>query len=182
MSDFYAETICPYNKILYKNKRVYYPHSLPFKFKGAITNQDLKNIINSKEFQREINKAEFNINGINGFKIDSVDVNINGNKIYFTIRIKTILGNFKIKFSASPAVENNKIILKDIFYNSKKSSIINYNVILNPITDKINPIAYEMKAINSKYCKIYITDTKIENGIIKTQGTFIINKNIEEDE
>ncbi len=182
MSDFYAETICPYNKIIYKNNRIYYPYNIPFKFKGQITNEDIKNIINSKEFQKEINKTSININGINGLKLRNIEVNIQDDKIHFIISLETFFGNFKIKFSAKPAVENNKIILKDIFYNSKKSSIINYNAIFNTIIDKINPVSYEMKAINGKYCRIYITYIKIENGIIKTQGIFTINKNTEEDE
>ena len=47
VSNFIAETVCPYNKIVYQNKKVYYPYELPFKFTGKITNNDLKNTIDS---------------------------------------------------------------------------------------------------------------------------------------
>ena len=68
-SNFKAQTICPYNKIVYQDKKIYYPHNLSFKFTGQITNQDLQNIVNSYEFQKELSKATINILGVESFKV-----------------------------------------------------------------------------------------------------------------
>ncbi len=169
MSDFYAQTICPYNKIIYKKNRIYYPVDLPFKFKSKITNDDIKSVINSYEFQRELEKNSL-------FEIKTPSTIIKDNKIYFEIPIKTILGEFKIKFSALAEIENNKLVLKNININSK-SNIINDNI-LSKLTDKINPIVYGINSINTKYCKIYLTNVKIIDNEIHAEGVFIINKNM----
>lgn len=175
MSDFYAETICNYNKVIYTKKRVYYPTDLPFKYKGIITNEDINNVINSKYFQKELNRISLKLNNLTAFSIKSPLVKIEGDKLYFNIPVKTIFGNINLKFKAELEVKSNKIILKDITFNSK-NNIINNNMI-SSIMNEINPIAYEIKSLNGKYCKIIVTEAKIKNGQIQTQGIFIINKN-----
>ena len=56
MSNFYAKTVCSYNKITQLNRKVYFPINLPLKFEGTITNLDVQNVLNSEEFQRELRK------------------------------------------------------------------------------------------------------------------------------
>lgn len=177
MSDFNAQTICPYNKILYKKSRIYYPEDLAFKFKSNITNENIQNIINSDEFQKELQRNSLIINGIKGFEIKSPEVLIKDNQLYFSVPILTFFSSkpFNIKISTGMEVKNNKIVLKDtrILTNSN----ILKNDIIAVLLNKINPVAYQIDSINTKYCKIYITNVKINNNIINTEGLFIINKN-----
>ncbi len=175
MSDFNAETICPMNKIIYKNNKVYYPDDIAFKYEGTITNEDLLNTINSKEFQKELNKISSIINSTGLFELKSPKIQLSENRLNFEIPIKTFFGSFKIKFKADIEAKNNKIELKNITFNSK-SNIINDSM-SNLLTEKINPISYELDNIKGKYFKIYIKEAKIENNIIKTNGIFKINKN-----
>lgn len=171
LSDFYAQTICPFNKIFYKKSRIYYPHDLSFKYKATITNEDIQNVLNSPEFQKEIEK----INVTKAFEVKTPQVVINEDKLFFTFPVKTFFGLIKISFSSDIEVQNNKIMLKNITFN-QKSNIINYDI-LSHVINNINPITYETESINSKYCKIYITTAKIMDNTIKTDGIFIINKN-----
>ncbi len=175
LTDFYAQTICPYNKVIYKNKKLYYPYDLTFKYNAKITNQDITNIINSKEFQNKLKKLPISLNGINIFEIKSVNSELRDNKIHFIINIKTLLGSIKIKFSSDIEVENNKIVLKDITCHTK-SNIISDTA--PEILNKINPISYQTDAINGKYCKINITEAKIKGDTIVLNGLFIINRNL----
>ncbi len=168
MSDFYAQTICPYNKIVYKKSRIYYPDDLPFKYKGSITNEDIQNILNSKEFQNEISRIPANL-------VKNPSVTLKNNKLYFTIPIVTILGKVKINLNADIEVENNKIVLKNISSSSLKG-LLNNNII-RQIIDMINPVSYETNTLNTKYCKIFITKAKISDNIINTEGVFTIKKN-----
>lgn len=176
LSDFYAQTICPFNKIFYKKSRIYYPYDLSFKYKATITNEDIQNVINSPEFQKELEK----INVTKAIEIESPLVEIKNNKLFFTFPIKTFLGLIKFSFSSDIEVKNNKIMLKNISFN-QKSNIINYDI-LSHVINNINPITYETESINSKYCKIYITNAKVTENAIKTEGIFIINKNYGENE
>lgn len=175
ISDFYAETICPYNQVVYKNKRLYYPQVLPLKFKGSITNEDIQNIIASQEFQNELNKSDLELIGQNVFKINNPNVEIRNNKIYFRILVKTLFGTINIKTFADIEAENNKIVLKNITFGSK-SNIISDSM-LGSLLTLINPISYETSMINGKFCKIFIKKAEIVNDKINIDGIFIINKN-----
>ena len=81
ISDFKAETICPYNQIIYKNKKVYYPNDLPFKFNANITNNDIKNIIKSKEFQKQIQRSAVKINGFTTLEVQEPIVTIKNGQL-----------------------------------------------------------------------------------------------------
>ena len=177
VSNFIAETVCPYNKIVYQNKKVYYPYELPFKFSGKITNLDLKNTIDSYEFQRVLEKSALRINNFTSFRVLEPKIEIKNNKLNFEIPIKTFLSKEPMYFNvvSDIAVNKNEIVLKDTTFSSK-SNIINIDV-LGGLVNKINPVAFQNTTINSKYCKLFITNAKIENNEIKVEGTFIINQN-----
>ena len=174
ISDFEAKTRCGYNKIIYKNKRIYYPDEMFFDYKAAITNEDIKHILNSNEFQKKLNKFPLNIKGNSVLKIRTPEIEIKNGKIYYTIPVETLLVNFVINFNSELTINNNTINLTNISPNSIFSSIT------NSLTDKINPFKYEMGTLNGKYCKINITKVKISDNIINTEGIFIINKNYTE--
>lgn len=177
VSSFIAETVCPYNKIVYQNKKVYYPYELPFKFSGKITNIDIKNTIDSYEFQRALEKSALRINNFTSFRVLEPKIEIKNNKLNFEIPIKTFLSKEPMYFNVSSdiAVDKNEIVLKDTTFSSK-SNIINIDL-LSGVVNKINPVAFQNTTINSKYCKLNITNAKIENNEIKVDGTFIINQN-----
>ncbi len=175
LSDFQAETICPYNKVVYQNKKIYYPVELPFKFKANMTNQDILNVFNSEEFKSEILKKPVKINGLKVFEMRTPDMEIKDGLIYLTIPFKTLFGSVRIKTKAQIEVINNKIVLRNIFFNSK-SNIIDDSM-LTPILEGINPITFASKVLNGKYCKVNITSAKIVGDKIQTEGVFIINKN-----
>lgn len=179
ISDFKAETICPYNQIIYKNKKVYYPNDLPFKFNANITNNDIKNIIKSKEFQKQIQRSAVKINGFTTLEVQEPIVTIKNGQLEFSIPIRTFLSNepFIMNLNSNIEVANNKIMLKDTTF-STNSNIINIDI-LGGIINQVNPVAFQINSIDSKYCKIYITSAKIQGNIIKTEGIFIINKNYE---
>lgn len=179
ISDFKAETICPYNQIIYKNKKVYYPNDLPFKFNANITNNDIKNIIKSKEFQKQIQRSAVKINGFTTLEVQEPIVTIKNGQLEFSIPIRTFLSNepFIINLNSNIEVANNKIMLKDTTF-SANSNIISIDI-LGGIINQVNPVAFQINSIDSKYCKIYITSAKIQGNIIQTEGIFIINKNYE---
>ena len=179
ISDFKAETICPYNQIIYKNKKVYYPNDLPFKFNANITNNDIKNIIKSKEFQKQIQRSAVKINGFTTLEVQEPIVTIKNGQLEFSIPIRTFLSNepFIMNLNSNIEVANNKIMLKDTTF-STNSNIINIDI-LGGIINQVNPVAFQINSIDSRYCKIYITSAKIQGNIIKTEGIFIINKNYE---
>ena len=140
-----------------------------------MTNQDILNVFNSEEFKNEILKKPVKINGLKVFEMRTPDMEIKDGLIYLTIPFKTLFGSVKIKTKTQIEVINNKIVLRNIFFNSK-SNIINDSM-LTPILEGINPITFASKVLNGKYCKVNITSAKIVGDKIQTEGVFIINKN-----
>ncbi|MCD7879396.1 MAG: hypothetical protein LUG16_05640 [Candidatus Gastranaerophilales bacterium] len=182
LSSFSAQTICPYNRAIYKNGRLFYPYDMPFKFDSEITNNDIKNILESEEFQKELNSNVLLINGAEGLKILQPEVEIKENRVYFTIPIKTFLTSkpVKVRFNADIKDENNKIVLKNIAFSSNRNII--ERGLLSNLTEKINPISFPAEKLKGKYCKIYISNARIDGSVIKAEGIFIINKNYNGDE
>lgn len=177
VSNFTAESVCPYNRIVYQNKKIYYPYNLPFKFKAQITNNDIKNIINSYEFKHTLEKSAIKINNFIGFKVLEPQIKIENEKLNFSIPIKTFLSDEPINFNVSSdlSVNKNEIVLKNTTFASN-SNIINIDV-LSGLVNKINPVAFQNTTIDSKYCNLYVTSAKINGDLINIEGTFIINQN-----
>ena len=176
-SNFQAQTICPYNKIVYQDKKIYYPHNLSFKFTGQITNQDLLNIVNSYEFQKALSKASLNILGVESFKVLTPKVELKRGYVFFEIPIKTLLSKkpMKITLYSYIEVKNNRIELKEITIGEGTNS--SFDGIIRPLLQVVNPFAYEIDSINGKYSNIYITKAKISGSILEADGVFTINKN-----
>lgn len=176
-SNFKAQTICPYNKIIYQDKKIYYPHNLSFKFTGQITNQDLVNIVNSYEFQKALDKVTINILGVESFKVLTPKVELKRGYVFFEIPIKTLLSKkpMKITLYSNIEVRNNRIELKEITLGEGTNS--SFDGIIRPILQIVNPFAYEVDSINGKYCNIYITKAKISGSILDADGVLTINKN-----
>ena len=170
LSDFKAKTACEYNKIAYINNKIKYTYAIPFKFNASITNEDIQNIINSEEFQKELKRNEKDL-----FQIKTPSIEIQEGQIRFTIPVKTLIGTIKIKHKTSLKVENNKLALTNTTIKTK-SNIINDSM-LNELIDLYNPMKYITSAINGKYYQIYIENAQTEADRINIEGIFTINKN-----
>lgn len=173
ISDFYAETLCSYNKIVYDNKNLYYPTDLQFKYKGTITQEDINNVISSEEFQNELEK----LNVIQGIKFLTPSVELKDTQIQFTIPVKTFLSSkpYNIKLNSEIEVKNDKIVLKNIIL-SAGSNIMDISM-LSMLVNGINPISFEFESIKNKYFTINIKQAKITENGIETNGLFTINRN-----
>ncbi len=175
LTDFEAKSLCEYNKVIYKDKKLYYPYDLPFKFSGKITNEDIQNTINSAEFQKELQRNYVKVNGIKMFEALNPQVVLKDNRAYFTIHLKTLFARINISFSSQIEAENNKIVLKDITFNSK-SNIINESM-SDSLTKDFNPISYQTKVLEDKHGKIDIKSAKISGDEILINGIYTIKQN-----
>ena len=175
ISNFYAATLCSYNKVIYKNGRVYYPQPMPVAFTAEITNDDLEYILESKEFNDKFLKNSLSINANNLFQILKPKFIIKDSNVYLDVPIKTIFSNkpINIHLVADVEVVNNSIILKNISFSK------NSNIMFIDIKEYFvkNPISITNSLLNGKFCNIYITKAKIMDDVIKSEGILLINKN-----
>ncbi len=174
LSSFKAGSLCEYNRVVYKNHRAYYPNPLPMAFNAEITNKDLEYIVKSQEFKEKVLDKGITINGKKIFQLLEPKITIKNSKVNLKMPVKTIFSKkvLNINLKADIEVADNNILLKDISFSK------NSNIIVMDIVDyfKKNPIAITNSALDSKFCKIYISQAKITGNAIKAEGIFIINK------
>ena len=181
VTDFVANTKQIKNKIIYKDKKVYFPIEIPFDFKGVITNDDINFALNSVRFKKELEKASIKINGKKIFSFDVPAIELKNNLIYATLPVKSMLfkNSINLNFYADVEAENNKIILKNITF-TQKSNIINSELLVSLFAHS-NPISFELTKTNSKYCRLDLSKAKITGDKIDLSGTFTLNKNYSEE-
>ncbi len=180
MTDFVAKTLCPHNQVIYENHKLYYPNDLAFKFTSKITNDDINAVLNSYEFKTELTKNTLSYGNKKLFEVQTPKVILNGDDVHFTIPVYSFIWSkpYELNLKTNIEVKDNKLAIKNAEVLSK-SNIISVSM-LSELVNKINPLAYEFNSIDTKYCKILITNAKIENSELNIDGIFIINKNYSE--
>ncbi len=181
VTDFVAKTQQIKNKIIYKNKRLYFPFEIPFDFNGVITNEDINFALNSARFKKQLDKATVKVSGTKLFSFDIPTIELKDNLMFCILPVKSLFfkNSINLHFNADVEVENNKIILKNITF-TQKSNIINSEVLVSLLSNS-NPISFELKKTNSKYCKLDLSKAKIIGDKIDLSGTFTLNKNYSEE-
>lgn len=177
LSGFEAQTICPYNKVVLKNGRIYYPESLNLKYTGKITNADIQYIINSDKFKNAVSKISFNVFGKSGAGLLMPKVEIKQGFLFFDIPVQAFFLKkpVEIKLYTEIEVIDNKIILKNIKSENLKNGF--FYDILNPVLNILNPLLYNINAVNGKYCNVTVTNAQISDNIINVNGIITVNKN-----
>ena len=174
VSNFHAATVCPYNKVIYKHGRTYYPNPMPMAFTSEITDKDLENIVKSEEFKKNVLQAGISVNGHSIVKLLEPTIKIKDSRVHVLFPVKTMFSKKPVNLNMIAGVEvsEDKIMLKDISF-SKNSNIIGID-----IADYFakHPISIANSALDNKFCKIYISKAKISGNIIKSEGVFVIKK------
>lgn len=163
VSDFNAKTLCPYNKILKIDNRVFFPYAIPVEYSAVITNEDLQSIIKSQNFS------------IPFYIVKKVDWLIENSKIKTIIECNALFTTVKLTFSSGLKLKDGKVFFDSVEdINSpfkidvkKISSILN---LYNPFTEII-------KISANTFGYLIYDDIEIENDKIYIKGMFLIPQN-----
>lgn len=177
LAGFEAQTICPYNRVILKDKKIYYPQDLYMKFKGEINNQDVQNVINSEEFKTAISKVSLKVFGVKGASLLPPKIELKQGFVFFDVPIQTLFLKkpINVKLYSEIGVKNNKIELKNI--NVGDSSDSAFNDLIKPALNVINPFLYNVNSANGKYAKLFVTKAQISDNIINIEGIVTVKKN-----
>ncbi len=188
--NFYAsnlnlETICPFNKVSFKNDKLFFDENFVLKYSTEITQQDLDKTLLEGNFQKTIDEMNSNKLISSLFKIQNSKVTINDNRLVLKYEVlpfaKYDLSHFfskspkpvDIVFGANLKVENNKLQLCDFDFNSIKTS----SQIFLPIINLLNPLNYKLDLDEKNKGELKIENVKIADSKIKIDGFVLILKN-----
>ena len=186
LSNIDVSTICTYNQISYKDEKVYFLEPMVLKFSAKITQDDLNQMIKSSSYQKMLDKMNQDSTISSLIKIQSADVVIKNDKLYFKYVVSPLprfdLGfiskklNKKIDviFSAGLKVVDGEVEICDFVLNSKTK---NYQTFM-PIINKLNPTSWKMDIDENNQGKLEIDKVEIANDEILLNGYILIEKNI----
>lgn len=182
LSEFNASTICEFNYIKATKKSVKFKENFAMNYSMAISNEDLKKTVLSKDYLSFLHSMNFKMGGVNLFELEDVDVNFKDDKFYFSMKMKNTLFNYTIPFnmdvSSKMKVQNGKIKVSEV-----KLENLNQKISLTQITNllnMINPLTFSVDVLDNKNTKLAIKTLDIEKDKLTIDGTLFVPKNTEE--
>lgn len=172
-----ARTLCDFNYVELDKNSIKFKENMVMGFSTEISNPDLKKTIQSGGYLDMINKVNLSCFGITFFKLDSADVQVKNNKLYFTIKVTSPMSEkpLNIAIRSDLKVEEGRIVVTKIDFMNL------YTVIdLSKITyllNAINPLTLSIDVLNNKNSKMSVQDINIIDDKIVIKGSIFIPKN-----
>lgn len=184
MSDVNIETICPYNKVDYRNKTLTFDENLALKYSASITQDDLDKLLKESSYQKIIDKMNSDSTISSLIQIKNSNIKIKDDKLEIIYNIlplakldtigifKNKIKPIKIAIGANLKVEDGNIELCDFDFNNVKAK---YNNLI-PIINMLNPLSFEMDFDKNIKGEMDVENVKIANSKIQLEGTVLIPK------
>ena len=184
MSDVNIETICPYNKISYKDKTLTFDENLALKYSASITQDDLDKLLKESSYQKIIDKMNSDSTISSLIQIKNSNIKIKDDKLEIIYNIlplakldtigifKNRIKPIKIAIGANLKVEDGNIELCDFDFNNVKAK---YNNLI-PIINMLNPLSFEIDFDKNIKGEMDVENVKIANSKIQLEGTVLIPK------
>ncbi len=182
LSDIKAKTLCEYNQVEYKDKKIIFKENMVLKYASTITQEDLNNTINSTEYKKiieKMNKDEY-ISSIFKIEPSKLEISDNGISMQYSILplpklnssiVKNFLQPIKVNISGNLKAKDGQIELCDLTLNSKKANLIPPSII-----NLLNPLNYNISVQKDKNGKLDIDNIAIKDKKIQIDGHIVILK------
>ncbi len=182
LSDIYAKTLCEYNQVEYKDKKIAFKENMVLKYSSSITQEDLNNTINSSGYKKiieKMNKDEY-ISSIFKIQTSKLEISDNGISIQYSILplpkitssiVKNLLQPVKININGNLKAKDGQIELCDLTLNSKRT-----NYIPTSLINLLNPLNYDINVQKNKNGKLNIENISIKDKKILLDGYIVILK------
>ena len=142
-------------------------------FYTTLSNEDLKSILASSFYKKEIAKINTEISPLASINIG--DIYCRDDRLFIKMEANTIGIKMNTTCSSKINVEGNNILLKDIKFNKKNNSILSTNI--KKDLEGLNPIKTTIEALDNSNFDIKPTSINIINDKIEISGIIkIYNK------
>jgi len=181
VSLFEAKTLCDFNYFDLSTDEIYNKSNVLMGYSLIITEDDLKNTVDSKDYNAILQKVDLNALGIKLIKLESVDVAIKNERLHVMLNVSSGITNLfnkasNLKFEVSTALKvvDGKINTYDVRLenSNRKLNIAKYLSLIN----FIDPLQYSLDAFAIKNGKLLIKSTNIVDDKILVEGIIFIPK------
>ena len=185
MSDVNIETICPYNKVVYKDKTLFFDENLALRYSASITQEDLDKLLKESSFQKTLDKMNADEAISSLIQIKNSNIKIKDDKLEITYSVlplaklesisifKNRIKPIKITIGANLKVEDGNIELCDLDFNNVKAK---YNNLI-PVINMLDPLSFAVNIDKKIKGEIDVDSVKIANSKIEIKGTVLLPKN-----
>ncbi len=181
VSLFEAKTLCDFNYLDLSTDEIYNKSNILMDYSVMVTEKDLRETVNSKDYNAILQKVDLSAIGIKLLKLESVDIAIKDERLHVFLNISSGItslfnkaSNLKIEISTALNVVNNKINVYDVKLENtnKKLNIAKYLSLIN----FIDPLQYSMDAFQIPNGKLVINTVNIVDDKILVDGIIFIPK------
>ena len=178
---FESKTLCNFNYFDLTTDEIYNKSNLLMDYSIMMTEKDLKETVNSKDYNAILQKVDLSALGIKLLKLESVDVAIKNERLHVLLTVSSGITNLfnkasNLKFEISTAlnVVDGKINVYDVRLenSNKKLNIAKYLSLIK----FIDPLQYSMDAFSIKNGKLIINTINIVDDKILVDGIIFIPK------
>ena len=175
LSSLKMQTLCDFNYIQESSDgEVVFKEDFPMSFEMTMSADDLNKTLQSARYQRVID----NINkySLGGIKISSTKVDIVGDHFYYIIYVSLpfVRNEKKIIIGADISAENGQIDYSKAYLTASSMRLDMSKI--DFLLDYLNPLEFSVNILNNRDAKVYVSDLKIEDNIVKTSGIIVIPK------
>lgn len=177
LSNISAESVCEYNHFVYKNGAVYTNENFILKFSAEVTNDDLKEIVSSSEYQKLIKSLNVGVGNFSFLKVYDPIAQVIDDKVNFSVKVLSPLTYYEEKIistSMGLMVEDSQLMFTEITTTPQLKTNLSS---LIPLINKINPFIMNAAIMNNPDSQIKIQNINIENNKIFVKGLVIVPKN-----
>lgn len=181
VSLFEAKTLCDFNYFDLSTDEIYNKSNILMDYSIMVTEKDLKETVNSKDYNAILQKVDLNAIGIKLLKLESVDVAIKDERLHVFLNVSSGIttlfnkaSNLNFEISTALKVVNGKINVYDVRLEktNKKLNIAKYLSLIN----FIDPLQYSMDAFQIPNGKLVINTVNIVDDKILVDGIIFIPK------
>lgn len=171
------KTICDFNYVQFEKNPIRFKENMVFKFVTVISDEDLRNTMESSGYLDKLNCVNVHGCGITFFKLSGAGVDIINNKLCFKIKITSQLllpKPLDINMSTDLTAKDGRIVLTKIdLQNIVKG--VDLSKVANQL-NTINPLTFSLEVLENKNTKMCIQDVKIIGNKIVINGNIFIPK------
>lgn len=172
-----VKTLCDFNYIELNKNSIKFKENMVMGFSTEISDRDLRNTVKSTGYLDMLNKTNLSAFGITFFKLDSADVQIKNNKLWFKIKVTTPMSSnpIPVVLRSSLKVDEGNIVLTKIDFVNPFTvlDLSRATYLLNAI----NPLTFSVDILNNKNSKMRVQSIDIIGDKITIKGSIFIPKN-----